>query len=276
MRSRLILSSSLFLLLAGAQSLFAQLVFQPSDKPLFVPSLIQTGDNAVAGISIASLPGIPFTATVEIENRTISRGGAVVIRHLTGEIARDPRGRLRTVVNLNVVGDPYDPKQVTIHIYDSPRKAEITLFPGSTFALIRFEDSEPLILSHPHPLLKQIPIERLSGLPAEMPHAERVDLGVDSRQGQLLRHGRETTSFSAALARDKKPFTTVMDYWFSQELQAFVLVRRLGPNDSVQTVTLRNIRRGNLPMSLFRIPNGYAVETQRPDNSLSQGFCPLP
>jgi len=276
MRSRLILSAFLFLLLAGAQSPCAQAVFQPADKPLFVPSLIQTGDNALAGISIASLPGIPFTATVDIENRTISRSGAVVIRRLTGEIARDSRGRLRTVVDLNVVGDPFDPKQVTIHIYDAPRKAEITLFPGSTFAYIYFEDSEPLIVSHPHPLLKQIPFEQPLRLPAETPHSERVDLGVDSPQGQLLRHGRETTSVPAAFARDKKPFTIVVDYWYSQELQAFVHVRRMGPNRSVQTVTLRNIRHGNPPMSLFQIPRGYTVEKQYSDDSLSQGFCPLP
>lgn len=275
-RSRQILSSSLFLLLAGAQPLFAQAVFQPADKPLFVPSLIQTGADALAGITIASLPGIPFTATVDIENRTVSRSGAVVIQHLTGDVARDSRGRVRTVVNLNVVGDPYDPKQVTTHIYDAPRKAEITLFPGSTLALIRFQDSEPQILSHPHPLLKQIPFEQPPRLPAEVPHSERIDLGVDCLQGRLLRHGSETTSVPAAFARDKKPFTIVMDYWYSQELQAFVHIRRLGPNRSVQTVTLRNIRRANPPRSLLQIPKGYAVETQYPDNSLSQGFCPLP
>lgn len=275
MRSRLILSSSLSLLLASVQPLFAQAVFQPADKPLFVPSLIQTGDDALAGITVASLPGIPFTATVDIENLTISHGGAVVIQHLTGEIARDSLGRLRTVVNLNVVGDPFDPKQVTIHIYDPPRKAQITLFPGSTFAYIYFEDSEPQIATHPHLLLKPIPFERPSSLPEETPHSERVDLGVDSPQGQSLRHGRETTSIPAAFARDKKPFTIVMDYWYSQELQAFVLIRRLGPRHSVQTVRLRNIRRENPPISLFQIPKSYAVETQRM-TALSVGICPLP
>lgn len=135
MRAWLILSSFLFPLLAGTQPLIAQAVFQPADKLLYVPSLIQTGENALAGITIASVPGIPFTATVDIENRTISRAGVAVTQHLTGEIARDSRGRLRTVVNLNGIGEPYDPKQVTIHIYDPSRKAEITLFPGSTSPL---------------------------------------------------------------------------------------------------------------------------------------------
>lgn len=276
MRSLPALSLSLFLLLAGAPQLFAQAVFQPPDKPLFVPSLIQTGDSALAGVTIASLPGIPFTATVDIENHTISRGGPVLIQRLTGEIARDSSGRLRTVVNLNAAGEPFDPKQITIHIYDAPRNAEITLFPGSQFALIYSDDIEPLVLTDSRPLLKQVPFEQPHTVPAEAPHSERADLGVDSWQGHPLRHGRETTTIPAAFARDKKPFTIVMDYWFSQELQAVVHIRRLGPSHSVQTVTLRNIRRGNPPASLFHIPHGYKVETQLMDHSVSEGICPLP
>jgi len=127
-----ILSASLFLLLACPQALFAQAVFQPPDRPLFVPSLIQTADDALAGITIASLPRIPFTATVEIENRTISPTGAVTVHRLTGKIARDAHGSLRTVVDLNVVGKPYDRTQVTIHIHDAQRKADITLFPAAS------------------------------------------------------------------------------------------------------------------------------------------------
>jgi len=98
---------------------------------------------------------------------------------------------------------------------------------------------------------------------------------MESIEGQPLRHGRETTSVPATFAPDKKPFTTVMDYWFSQDLQAFVLIHRVGPNHSVQTITLRNIRRANPPRSLFLIPKDYRIETQHPDNSISQGYCPL-
>jgi len=276
MLSRLILSSSLFLLLAGPSPLFAQLVFQPADKPLFVPSLIVTGDDAFAGLSIVSIPGIPFTADVDVENRTISPTGTAIVHRLTGKIARDSHGRLRTVVDLNILGNPYDPTQVTIHIYNAPRKVEITLFPAASFAYQLFEDEEPRIARIFRPRLKQFSFKQLTGPSPELPHSESEDLGLVSLQGQTLRHGRETTAFPSTFTRDKKPFTAVMDYWFSQDLQVFVLVRRLGPNHSVQSVTLRNIRRGNPPRSVFQIPAGYRVETQHPDDSMSQGFCPLP
>jgi len=270
-----ILSASFFLLLTCPQALFAQAVFQPPDKHLFVPSLIQTADDALAGITIASLPGIPFTATVEIENRTISPTGAATVHRLTGKIARDSHGSLRTVVDLNVVGKPYDRTQVTIHIHDATRKADFTLFPAARFAYSWSEEAEPRVARHPQSRLEQIPVLKFSSPTREIPRTEIEELGMESIEGQPLRHGRETTSVPATFARDKKPFTTVMDYWYAQDLQAFVLIRRLGTNHSVQTITLRNIRRANPPRSLFLIPEDYRIETQHPDNSISQGYCPL-
>jgi len=273
---RLVLPPFLFLGLMASHPLAAQAVFQPADKPLFVPSLIQTADDAIAGITVASLPGIPFTATVDVENRTLSPKGAVIIHRLTGKIARDSRGSLRTVVDLNVVGRPYDPTQVTIDIYDAQTKTVLTLFPAAGFAYRWSEDAEPQLAPHPQPRLKQNPVIKFSGATPEIPRSAIEDLGMESLEDQPLRHGRETTSVPAAFARDKKPFTTIMDYWYAQDLQAFVLIRRLGPNHSTQTVKLRNIRRKNPPRSLFLIPEDYRVETQHADNSLSQGYCPLP
>jgi hypothetical protein len=260
----------------AAHPLAAQAVFQPADKPLFVPSLIQTADDALAGITVASLPGIPFTAAVDVENRTLSPKGAVIIHRLTGKIARDSRGSLRTVVDLNVIGRPYDPIQVTMHIYDAQRKTVLTLFPAAGFAYRWSAEAEPQSARHPEPRLKQIPVIKFAGPKPEIPRSEIEDLGTESLEGQLLRHGRETTSIPAAFVRNKKSFTTIMDYWYAQDLQAFVLIRRLGPNHSAQTVKLRNIRRVNPPYSLFLIPEDYRVETQHSDNSLTQGYCPLP
>jgi hypothetical protein len=264
-----------FLGLMATHTLAAQAVFQPADKPLFLPSLIQAADDALAGITVASLPGIPFTATVDVENRTLSPKGAVIIHRLTGKIARDSRGSVRTVVDLNVIGKPYDPTQVTISIYDARRKTVLTLFPAARFAYRWVEDPEPQLARHPQPRLKQIPVMKFSGSMPEIPHSEFEDLGVESLEDRPLRHGRETTSIPAAFARDKKPFTAIMDYWYAQDLQAFVLIRRLGPNHSTQTIKLRNIRRKNPPSSLFLIPEDYRVETQEPDTSFSQGICPL-
>jgi len=272
---RLVLLPFVFLGLMASHPLAAQAVLQPADKPLFVPSLIETAEDALAGITVASLPGIPFTATVDVENRTLSPKGAVIIHRLTGKIARDLRGSLRTVVDLNVIGIPYDPTQVTINIYDPQRKTVLTFFPAARFAYRWSEEAEPQLAPHPQPRLKQILVIKFSGPLPEFPRSEIEDLGMESLEGQALRHGRETTSVPASFTRNKKSFTTVMDYWYAQDLQAFVLIRRLGPNHSVQTVKLRNIRRENPLMSLFLIPEDYRVETQHADNSRAQGYRPL-
>ena len=60
----------LLLLCLSQPSLFAQAVAQRG-KPLASPNLIVTGDNALADISPAAQPGFPFTATVEVENRSL-------------------------------------------------------------------------------------------------------------------------------------------------------------------------------------------------------------
>jgi hypothetical protein len=89
---------------------------------------------------------------------------------------------------------------------------------------------------------------------------QREDLGAEVTVGMKLRHGRETTSYPAGFASSKDAYTVVTEYWYSQELQSFVLVKQLDPLNSVQTLTLRNIRRENPDVSLFVIPKDYRVQ----------------
>ena len=79
-------------------------------------------------------------------------------------------------------------------------------------------------------------------------------------EGMKLRHGRETCSYPAGFVGHKDAYTVVTDYWYSEELQSFVLVKQLDPSNGVQTLTLRNIHRENPDASLFRIPTDYKVQ----------------
>lgn len=279
---RSLLLSSFLLAPVSASFLAAQAVEQPAGKPLYAPSLIQTAGDALAGITIASLPGIPFTATVDIENQFQSLDGKVRIERLNGKIARDSQGSTRVVVDLNVLGAARNPTQVTIHIFDAPRKADIVMFPAARQAILNFEEDQPRAAHHPLPYGKQLPPLRISPAPSvklspsEPIHVEREDLGVDILDRTELRHGRETTHLPASSTSDHKPATVVMDYWYAQDLQAFVRIERLGPGPGRQTIVLRDIRREPPPASLFRIPVGYHVETTYPEESLMPGICPVP
>ena len=128
----------LLLLCLSQPSLFAQAIAQ-RDNPLSSPNLIATGDNGLAGISPAAQPEFPFTATVEVENRTLSPDGDIVVHRLKGQIARDIFGSLFTVVDLNEVGQPAILSNITIHIYDARRKTDFTVFPASKYVIEYFE-----------------------------------------------------------------------------------------------------------------------------------------
>ncbi|HKM65721.1 MAG TPA: hypothetical protein VJX70_01035 [Candidatus Acidoferrum sp.] len=262
--------------------LAAQAIEQPPDKPLYVPSLIGVSDGAVAGITIATLPRIPFSATVSVENRSVSRDGKVHVQHLTGEVARNSRGSTRTVVDLNELGAPVDPTAVTIHIYDAARKADITIFPAAKSALYRPEEIDAKVYYPLEPRPKQPAIQRRfhsptpPGQPFPTVQTQRQDLGTQTIDGRVLRHGRETLTFPAALTPDKRGFTSVTDYWYDQSLQAFVLIKRSVSNHSTQTIVLRSIRRQNPDPSLFQIPADYQVTQVNMEPWLNPGFCPLP
>jgi hypothetical protein len=91
-----------------------------------------------------------------------------------------------------------------------------------------------------------------------MQHASHIDGPNRAQSAAVL--CRQTSRYPAGSAGFKVAQTVVIDYWYSQELQSFVLVQQLRPFNGVQTITLRNIRRENPDLSLFTIPNDFRVD----------------
>jgi hypothetical protein len=275
------------LALAASPYLSAQTIRQEESQPLFPPSLISTGDgtgnSVLLGFSIASIKSIPFSATIEAESQSVDTNGNNTIRRRITKIARDAKGRTRIDTDQNPVGAPTDLRLVGVHIYDAVAKTETTLFPWSHYAIcLQYEDHSPPDLDDllppppppptaPNPavapnnlLLKPIAIKQLRARRAQQSQPrinnQREELGLEVIDGMPLRHGRQTSRYPAGSAGFKVPQTVVIDYWYSQELQSFVLVKQLGPFNSVHTLTLHNIRRENPDLSLFTIPKDYKVD----------------
>jgi hypothetical protein len=253
---------------SATSCLKAQAIRQEEDKPLLPPNLMFAGEpdgsgTTVVGFNIASLRSIPFSGTIEAENQIVdAKGNNTFHRHIT-KIARDTKGRTRIDVDLNSIGTPGNPKLVTVYIYDAVTKADLTLFPWRKLVM-RYEDkplSQPMPGKRPAPIALE-PDYSLGLVQEAEPQIEtqRIDLGAELIEGMQVRHGRETSSYPAGFAGHKEAYTVVIDYWYSQELQSFVLVKQLGPFDSVQTLTLRNIRHEDPDRSLFTIPKGYTVQ----------------
>jgi len=245
-------------LLPAIPCLAHQAALQDPNSPLFPPSLISTGDDALAGLSLAPAPSIPFSGTVEIENQTMGTDRNIVIHRLRSKVARDSKGRTRIDVDLNILGKPVNPQLVTIHIFDAVKQADITLFPSVLYAMHWDLNAPPRTRFKPKLFLKPIPAGKMPVKGQIEVHHE--ELGMELIDGLKLRHGRDTTRIPAGQFDNKCPYTITLDYLFSQELQAFVMVKRHGPRNTTQTMTLRDIRRQQPASSLFRIPASYKVE----------------
>lgn len=254
-------------LLSTSSCLKAQAIRQEEGKPLLPPNLMFAGEPSgggtiLIGFNIASLRSIPFSASIEAENQIVYAKGNNTFHHHTTKIARDAKGRTRIDVDLNSINIPSDPKLVTVYIYDAVTKADLTLFPWRQLAM-RYEDKpRPQPMRGRRPATIAIEPDYLGlGQKAEPQiETQRNDLGVEIIEGMQLRHGRETSRYPAGFAGHKEAYTVITDYWYSQELQSFVLVKQVDPFNGVQTLTLRNIRRENPDHSLFTIPKGYNVQ----------------
>jgi len=285
----MLLSFSLLPYLAAAQA-----VRQEEGKLLYTPNLIQANDNKghmpVVGFSLASLPAIPLSATIESEVQSVdANGNASTTRWIT-KVFRDVCGSLRTEIDANAVGAPRDEQLINIQIYDATTKNEMSITPWnkSAFLIHQEGDSEPPEFfgspclresgqkpvhapakfeqnpkvspqSAKHPTYMEPQNLSLAGQNLPQPDIRREELGVEVLEGMPLRHGRQTGKYPAGYFGHKDAYTVVSDYWYSQELQAFVLVKQLGPDNLLQTLTLRNIKRDNPASSLFTIPKNYTI-----------------
>ena len=265
MPTRKLLFSLALLPLLTLPCLARQAVAQEEGKPLLPPNLVATGSDNLTGFNIASLPSIPFSATIEAENTVTDAEGNTLLHRFHTKIARDSHGSTRIETDTNPEGLPTDLRLLHISIYDPVSHTDITFFPFNKLALRRrykpaAPPHQPPIHSKQFPILVEPP--ELSGLQDSSPQIDihREELLHQVIDGMLLRHGREMSKYPAGFAGHKEPYDIVIDYWYSQELQSFVLIKQVGPDHSVHTLKLQNIIRGDPDKALFNIPHDFKIQ----------------
>jgi hypothetical protein len=269
------------MLLPAAPAFARQAWVQPQDKPLYPPNFISTGDSVLVGFSLVAVPGLPFSATIEAESRTTDPEGHTTVQHYRTKIARDARGRTREDTDLNPEGEPANPQWRQTSIYDAVAKAQILLFPAAKVAM-RTPDQAPApkpsrTKSQPVILMEPPELSESFGFSAQPQiDVKREELASEVIDGMALRHGRESTTFPVGFAGNKEARTTVTDYWYSQELQTFVLVKMVGPGKSEHLLRLQDLKRQDSPKALFEIPKGYALSKPQRQVSYDYGYCPVP
>jgi hypothetical protein len=160
--------------------------------------------------------------------------------------------------------EPPKPGWFMIEIYDPTTKTGIHLQPSIKTAS-KTHSSAPN--EKPQQVCKDSDFPRIDPkdlAQVAVPQVSQKEFSHDVVDGTVLRHGRESVKPSPNSSGKSSAYATLTDYWFSQELQAFVLVKRSGPGKSQHTVKLSDISRGEPDPSLFTVPPDYHASEPEP------------
>jgi hypothetical protein len=116
--------------------------------------------------------------------------------------------------------------------------------------------------------LPPMPPLRLQGRPLALPdrHADRgVTESLGSRDFDGVRaDGKRTThTIPAGAIGNEKPIAIVSERWFSPELNVVVMSRTSDPRSGETVYRLTDIKRGEPPPELFRVPADYKIRGSR-------------
>jgi hypothetical protein len=98
-----------------------------------------------------------------------------------------------------------------------------------------------------------------------VPHGEgeKKSLGTRDFDGVKADGTQVTHTIPAGAIGNEKPIAIVSERWFSPELQLVVMARTSDPRSGVTTYRLTNLKRGEPPADLFKVPSDYRVGERR-------------
>lgn len=211
----------------------------------------------IPGVFITPIPGAPFSGTVEIVSKEILPDGSTYTRHTMNHIARNSAGVIhnerRRLVSPQFTGEP---RLLSFHIYDPSTRLNTFLDPATHIA------RQSVFRGQPHP-----PVNGTPPTPEEMQKSQGVtvqDLGTATIAGIPL-HGTRKTRVVPALSSGTGQDVTITDeYWYSEELKVYLVLKHSDPRTGEQTVGITQIDRSEPDPSLFVIPSNYKVVDETP------------
>jgi TonB family protein len=231
----------------------------------------QTGTAAVTEIKppdwlhskpIPAIPGLPFTAKVELEMDSNLPGNQSA--HSTYMIvARDFQGRTRNEARNWV--DPAqagsDPPPTLIEIYDPSANVRTDLFPQTGLAIQWEAGGESP--------------KRSGNSKTPQPKITVEDLGVDTIEG-LPVHGFRVHEIPFNLTKDAPYFGPVdTDYWYSGDLKINMVTKCFNPQFGLRTVRVTDIQRKEPDPALFALPETYKLQHKKVTDPETEALAPL-
>jgi hypothetical protein len=208
---------------------------------------------AFIGSELGSLREIvknaPYTADAVTESVQTLQDGNRIVRRTVTRLARDTYGRTRqekTTGGRSTVAYVFDPIDHRSYALNLARRTAVRI-----------------------PRVPDVPMPDTGATtapaPVSGPHGEgeKKSLGTRDFDGVKADGTQVTHTIPAGAIGNEKPIAIVSERWFSPELQLVVMARTSDPRSGVTTYRLTNLKRGEPPADLFKVPSDYRVGERR-------------
>ncbi len=227
----------------------------------------------------APVTGAPYSADITTEVVQTLADGNRIERRSTSAFARDSQGRVRRELQLAAIGPLVpsgdasmvmitDPVAGAHYSLDRARKVAMR----SPMPFIRRLDAPPaagqrVVVEERMAVQGGAAVARraiVAGRAAMAGSESRSEkLGSKEIQGVHAEGTRTVITIPAGAIGNQAPIEVISERWYSPELQAVVLSRRVDPRFGETTYRVENIVRVEPPADLFQVPPDYKLDVIR-------------
>lgn len=211
----------------------------------------------IPGVFVTPVPGAPFSGTVQILSKESLPNGSVYTRQTLNHIARSSSGEIynerRRLVPPGFQGEPMI---LSAHIFDPQTRL-------STFLETETHIARQMVLPAP-PQAPANTTPSTATAPSDVQNSTTQDLGTETVAGLVLHGTRKSRVVPAALSGTGRDVTITDDYWYSDDLKIYLVLKHHDPRTGEQIVGITEVKREEPPASTFQIPSSYKIVDETP------------
>jgi len=217
----------------------------------------------IPGVFVTPVPGAPFSGTVEVLSKQLLPDGTTYTRRTVNHIARNSAGVIHNERRmLEPPGFQGEAPVLHWHIFDPQTRVSTFLTPATLIAREAVLPAPPRAPENTTPETA-IAIANAQNLAVK-------NLGTESIAGLVLHGTRKQRTIPAALSGTGKDVTITDDYWYSEDLKVYLVLKHNDPRTGDQTVGILDVDRKEPDATMFRIPPDYKVVDETPVQQQAQ------
>ena len=203
----------------------------------------------------------PFSADVTTETTVVLADGNHIRQSASLRFYRDSEGRTRREQSLNSVGGLASNANLppVVFINDPVAGVSYALSPSSHTGTRSASGGRGGRAAPPANGLGMGRRMRGAAADGNRPNVKTESLGSKTIEGVLAEGTRTTIVTPAGMMGNEQPLQTVLESWYSPELQTTILARRSDPRSGETVTRYTNITRAEPAHSLFEVPADYKI-----------------